>query len=134
MFNLSSEFIDVWTKSYSKRLFKYSKVYLFKSKKWAKNLKKHDWKQELDNVEDTFYSSMAIRNNAPQNLPFSTLVLIGKNLQDQKYKLKMKKVIEINLLTTDGFVFQLDDQENQVKIRKALRIKNFSLPDEVKAA
>lgn len=134
MLNLNSDLIDIWTKSYSKKLFKYSRVYFFKSKKAIKKLGSHNWKQEMNQVEDSFYLNLAIRNGASQEMPYSTLILIGKNLNNIHYKSLTKTIIRENILASDGFVFQLDDLQSQSKIRKALRRHNFSCPQESKAA
>jgi hypothetical protein len=134
MLNFNSELIDIWTKSYSKKLLKYSKVYFIKSKKTIKKIRAHNWRQEVAQVGDSFYINLAVRNGASQEIPYSTLILIGKNLQNNKYKEITKSIINKNLLSTGGFVFQLDDLESQSKIRKAFRTKSFSLAQNTDAA
>lgn len=120
------EYADLWAKYKLNRTFRLAKIYFKRTERLKDKVFQHNWKDEAQNVEKLYYANKAVHHNANKNLPLTTLFLLGKLLSNHKYSKKTQKIINSNIISSEGLVFKLDDLEHQTKIRKALRTKNFS--------
>lgn len=116
---------DTWSKGQISRSLKLAKYYWFKSKKLKNKLTQKDWKEEWVKFEDLFYANKAIMYNAEHNIPFHTLVLLGRLLSKDEFKDTAKTIIKDNVILCEDYYLKLDDPQNQLKIRKALRTYQF---------
>jgi len=124
-FEIFGNDVDAWTKYQFKRAQKHIFIAYKKTAKFTKTVINHDWKNEAFKAESVFFANKAIYFGASNNLPFKTLVLLGKLLGDKEKKESIKEIISSNVVKFDGSFIKLDDLDLQAKVRKVLRTNQY---------
>lgn len=122
-------FADVWSKEQWKYVKKQARYAYLKSNQWSRKMRRRDWQTDFDNIGSFYFANRAFIAGASQNLPYSTLALLGELLSNSYFQQEIKEIIQENVIKFDGQFFKLDDPENQAKIRKALRSYKFQKAD-----
>ena len=131
-FNFQS-FADVWTKDQWKYVKKQAKYAYLKGNRWSKKMRHRDWQNDFENIGSFYFANRAIIAVASQNLPYTTLALLGELLSNNYFHEEIKSIIKENVIKFDGQFYKLDDHDNQAKIRKALRSYKFQKADKTAA-
>jgi hypothetical protein len=118
---------DIWVKEQLRKFKKYFSVAQLKTHRLQRNLRERDWSKDKNNVETVFFANKAIIHGASRELPFKTLVLLGRFSMDKKVSHEIREIIKANVIKSDGLFYKLDDLENQVLIRKFLKTKNYNI-------
>ena len=88
---------------------------------------KTEFSSKTKQFSDIYFAQKAVNNNANDNLPLKTLVLLGKKLNQSAYREDIKKIIDENIIKFKGEFYKLDDHDSQLKIQKA--IKNYQFEE-----
>lgn len=118
---------DIWVKDQFRKLKKHFSVAQLKTFRLHKSLRERDWSKDKNNVETVFYANKAIIHGASRELPFKTLVLLGRLSMNKRRSLEIKDIIKANIIKSEGLFYKLDDLDNQVLIRKILKLKNKNI-------
>jgi len=120
-----SNMADIWSKLQYRKIQKHMSIAIMRTSRVTKNFVNHDWKGEANKLESLYYSNKAIYNGASKDLPYKTLVLIGKMLGENAIHKEIKQIIDSNVIKHNGEFYKLDDLDKQSKIRKILRTYQF---------
>lgn len=117
---------EIWTQDKADKIVHFSKTAYTLTREKMKTFQFQSLLDILDKSRDCYYAYKAIMNQASINLPYSTLILLGRCLSNSTYKHMTKKVLDENVLLFDGEYLKLDSAQDQHRIRKALRTYQFN--------
>ncbi len=103
-----------------------TKLAFKKTKVLSKAVINRDWGKDIQNIENAYSANKALLAGASKNIPYSTLIIIGKTISNRNYQKEMKKILQDNVIVIEGYLVKLDDQNEQKKIRRALKSFEFS--------
>jgi hypothetical protein len=116
---------DMWTKLQYNKVQKHLSIAFIKTSRLTKGFVNHDWKNEAHKLENIYHTNRAIYNGASNDLPYKTLVLLGKMLGEKSIQCEIQQFIKSNVIKYKGEFIKLDDLDKQAKIRKILRTYEF---------